>query len=80
MVLVQARRLSNLSVGQFVSNWSVRWVNCGEMADWIWMPFKMVSGVGRGIGCIRWGPHPQGFFRLIGLSNVLSVFLKQKCI
>jgi len=22
---------------------SVRWVNCGKMADWIWMPFGMVS-------------------------------------
>jgi len=25
----------------------VWWVNCGKMADWIWMPFRVVSGVGR---------------------------------
>jgi len=27
---------------------SVRKVYCGETADWIWMPFGVVSGVGRG--------------------------------
>jgi len=30
-----------LSVGQ-----SVWRVNCGKMADWIWMPFGVVSGIG----------------------------------
>jgi len=29
---------------------SIRKVYCGKTADWIWMPFGMVSGVGRGMG------------------------------
>jgi len=28
---------------------SVQWVNYGKMADWFWMPFAVVSGVGSGI-------------------------------
>jgi len=39
------------SVSLFV-NLSVQWVNCGKMADWIWNPFWVVSGVGRGIGVL----------------------------
>jgi len=31
---------------------SVRWVNCGKTADWIWMPFRVVSGVCRGMGVL----------------------------
>jgi len=27
-------------------------VNYGKMADWIWMSFGMVSGVGRGMGVL----------------------------
>ena len=34
-------------VGQSVHN-----VYCGKMADWIQMPFWMVSGVGRGMGVL----------------------------
>jgi len=44
--------LSIPSVGLCVSlsvGLSVRKVYCGKMADWIWMPFGMVSGVVRGI-------------------------------
>ena len=26
---------------------------CGKTADWIWMPFMMVSGVGRGMGVLN---------------------------
>jgi len=29
---------------------SVRKVSCGKTAEWIRMPFEMVSGVGRGMG------------------------------
>jgi len=46
-LLVQASCLFHLSVGQFV-----RWVNCGKVADWMWMPFGVVSGVGRGMGVL----------------------------
>jgi len=42
-VLVQACHLAHLFVCR-----SVWWVNCGETAYWIWMPFGMVSEVGRG--------------------------------
>jgi len=62
-VLVQACCLSHLSVclsvclsvGRSVYR-SVQLVNCGKMADWSWMPFGVVSGVGRDSrdGCIRW--------------------------
>ena len=31
---------------------SVQKVYCGNMADWIWMPFGVVSGVGRGMGVL----------------------------
>ena len=31
---------------------SVQWVNCGRMADWIWVPFGLVSGLGRGMGVL----------------------------
>ena len=31
---------------------SVWKVYCGKMADWIWMPFGLVSEVGRGIGIL----------------------------
>jgi len=44
-----------LSVSQ-----SVKWVNCGKTADWIWMPFGVVSEVGWGMGVINGGPYPQG--------------------
>jgi len=27
-------------------------VSCGNTADWIWMPFGVVSGVGRGMGVL----------------------------
>jgi len=31
---------------------SVRKVYCGKTAEWIWVPFGMVSGVGRGMGVL----------------------------
>jgi len=30
------------------------------MADWIWMPFAVVSWVGRGMGALDEGPHQKG--------------------
>jgi len=26
--------------------------NCGKMADWIWMPFGVMSGFGQGMGVL----------------------------
>jgi len=44
------------SVGQ-----SVRKVYCGKTADWIWMPFAVVSGVSRGMGVLDGGgDHQRG--------------------
>ena len=40
-------RLDHLSVCQLV-----RKVYCGKMADWIRMPFGVVSGVGRRMGVL----------------------------
>ena len=52
-MLEQACRLSHLSVCLGLSVWlSVKWVNCGKTADWIWMPFGVVSGVGRKMGVL----------------------------
>jgi len=31
---------------------SVRKVYCGKMAEWIQMPFGMVSGIGQGMGVL----------------------------
>jgi len=45
--MARACRLDHLSVGQ-----SVRKVYCGKTADWIRMPFGVVSGVGRGMGVL----------------------------
>ena len=42
------------SVGRCVCV-SVQKVYCGKTADWIWMLFEMVSGVGRGMGVINRG-------------------------
>jgi len=39
---------------------SVRKVYCGKMADWIRIPFGVVSGVGRGIGVLDGVQVPQG--------------------
>jgi len=38
---------------------SVRKVYCGKTAEWIWMPFGMVSGVGRGMGALDGGGYRQ---------------------
>jgi len=34
-------------------------VNCGKMADWIQMPFGVVSGVGLGMGVLDFGGDRQ---------------------
>ena len=44
-------RLAHLSVCVCV-DLSVWKVYCGKTADWIRMPFGMVSGVGRGMGVL----------------------------
>jgi len=31
----------------------VQKVYCGKTADWIWMPFEMMSGVVRGLGVLH---------------------------
>jgi len=41
-------RSVSMSVGR-----SVRRVYCGKTADWIWMPFGLVSRVGRGMGVLN---------------------------
>jgi len=50
-VLEQTCRLSHLSVCPSVGL-SVQWVNCGKMVYFIWMPFRMVSRVGRRMGVL----------------------------
>ena len=59
-VLVQACRLSNLSVS-LSFGLSVRWVNRGKTADCIWMLFGVVIRVGRGMSVLDGtGDRPKG--------------------
>jgi len=63
-VLAQTCRLADLSVGLsiYVSVClSVRRVYCGKTADCSWMPFGVVSGVGRRMGVLdRGGDRRRG--------------------
>jgi len=47
-----------MSVGLSVCR-SVRKVYCGKTAEWIRMPFGMMSGVGRGMGVLDVGGYRQ---------------------
>jgi len=47
------------SVGLSVCQ-SVWKVYCGKTADWIWMPFGVMSGVGQGMGVLDGVLMPQG--------------------
>jgi len=38
---------------------SVRLVNCAKTADWIWMLFDVVSGVGLKMDALDWGGNRQ---------------------
>ena len=50
--MLQNIRLDHLSVSR-----SVHKVYCGKMADWIWMPFGMVSGVSQGMDVLNGGGY-----------------------
>ena len=41
---------------------SVRWVNCGKTADWIWMLFGVVSGVSQRMGVLDESGDRRGSF------------------
>jgi len=53
---LQVCRLNHLSLGRSV-RLSFRKVYCGKTADWIRMPFGLVSGVGRGMGVLDGGGY-----------------------
>jgi len=53
------------SIGLFVGL-SVRKVACGKTADWIRMPFGMVSGMGRGMGVLDWMVIDEGEWAVLG--------------
>jgi len=80
-------RLDHLSVCQSVCL-LVRKVYCGKTADWIRMPFGMVSGVGRGMGVLdRGGYHRKArgsFGGEFGASDCnqwgLRCVVVQKCV
>jgi len=46
----------------------VRKVYCGEMADWILMPFGVVSGVGRGMGVVNRVVIVEGEGEALGMN------------
>jgi len=47
---------------------SVRKVYCGKMADWVRMPFGMMSGVGQGMGVLDGGGDRQRGRGILGLN------------
>jgi len=59
-------RLDHLSVGRFA-------VYCGKTADWIWMPFGMVSGIGQEMGVLDRGGYHRwvrgSFLGIFGASH-----------
>ena len=63
-VLVQTCRQSHLSVGLS----GLRRVYCGKTADWIWMPFGMVSGVSRGMGVLDRAEIVEGEGAVLGVN------------
>jgi len=50
-LLVQTHLSVGLSVCQSVCP-LVQRVYCGKMADWVWMPFGVMSGISRGMGVL----------------------------
>jgi len=68
-------RLSHLSVGMCVGL-SVWKVYCGKTADWIQMPYGMMSGVGRGwmyytgVHVPQWEEAVSGGFSPTGFNGV----------
>jgi len=38
---------------------SVQWANCGKTADWIWMPFGVMSGVSQWMSVLDGGGDCQ---------------------
>jgi len=61
--MVQACCLSHLLVG-----WSVWWMNCGKRADWMWMPFGAVSGVGQGMDVLDGDEVIKGEGGILGIN------------
>jgi len=62
-VFEQTCCLSHLSVGL-----SIQWVNGGKTADWIWMLFGVVSGVGRGMGVLDGVEIVEGEGTVLGVN------------
>jgi len=64
----------------------VQKVYCGKMADWIWIPFRVVSGVSRGMGVLDGVHVPQrerggfgGRFVPIGLNGIFNRNIFDSC-
>jgi len=72
-LLVQTCRQPHVSVCLSVCqsvNRSVRKVYCSKTADWIWMPFGVVSGVGRGMGVLDGGGDRQREGEVLGINAI----------
>ena len=65
MLLVHTSRLSHISVCVSVCV-SVQRVYCGKTADWIRMPLRVVSGVGRWMGVLDGGGDRQKGSGILG--------------
>ena len=68
--MVQVCHLSHQSVDQFVSL-SVQKVYCGKMADWIHLPFGMVSGVSLRMGVLKGSGDQRREGAVFGVRNLL---------
>ena len=69
--MLRTWRLAHLSVCVCVFIYvcvSVRKVYCGKTAEWIRMPFGMVSGVGRGMGVLDVGGYRRTEGTVLGVK------------
>jgi len=53
----------------------VQIVYCGKMANWIWLPFGMVSGVGRGMGVLDGGGERRRGRDSFGVNLVCPIVI-----
>ena len=62
-LMLRTCRPDHLSVSR-----SVLKVYCGKTADWIWMPFGMVSGVSRGMSVFDGGGDSRSEGAVLGVN------------
>jgi len=70
--MVRACRVDHLSVCV-----CVRKVYCGKTADWIRMPFEVVSGVGHGMGVLDGGGNRRRERAVLGVNSGSPILINR---